>query len=74
MHGWEITCGNCGVKKPASLWMQTLIGDLPGGELQCPDCKVAIKREVKSCKEIGSGESKRIIPEKVEVIRIRSRL
>ena len=74
MHGWNITCGNCGSTSPASSWVQTVMGDLPKGDLQCPDCKVAIRRVVKSYKKIGHGKYERIVPERVEVIKIQSRL
>ncbi len=40
----EITCGACGVKSDAGLWIQTLSGlKLPDGYFQCPECKTAIR-------------------------------
>ena len=40
----EITCGACGVKSDAGLWIETLSGlKLPDGHYQCPECKKAIR-------------------------------
>lgn len=45
---WRISCGECGQTSIADQWLETVMGPLPAGHLQCPECKVAIKKKV-SC-------------------------
>ena len=74
MNGWQITCGVCGQTNDTSLWMETLMGPLPGADLQCPNCKVAIRRKALGSKTIGSGDLKRTIPERICIEKIPARL
>lgn len=73
---WTITCGECGATAPTDQWMETLMGTkLPAGQVQCPECKVAINRvsEAPTVFEAGNGKTM-IIPGDVHLERVPSYL
>ncbi len=43
---WRINCGECGKTSIADQWLETAMGPLPAGHLQCPECKAGIKKNM----------------------------
>lgn len=43
----SIKCGKCGKENTFDKWTRDGLGqDLPPNVFQCPDCKIAIRREI----------------------------
>ena len=70
----NITCGSCGNTFDSTRWVETVMGPLPGGDFQCPHCKVAIRRKALGTKIIGSGDTARLVPDRIVIERIQPRL
>jgi hypothetical protein len=62
-QGWAAKCGNCDNLSTMSQWLSPAIEKLQVGVMQCPVCKVRIRRRGVGAVEIDGY----IIPERVVV-------
>lgn len=70
----HITC-KCGHTAPFDEFTRTLInGDLPPGQFQCPGCGFAWQRKESEYSLIWAGDESLVIPGKMEILTIESRL
>ena len=70
----QISC-KCGHTAPFEDFTRTLIhGELPPGQFQCPGCGFAWKRQESEHRLIWAGDESLVIPGKVEILTIESRL
>lgn len=70
----NITC-QCGhVADLADFCRVPLFGELPPGQFQCPKCMTAWKRRESEHRILRSGSEAIIIPGRVEVLMVDSRL
>lgn len=72
---WMMLTCQCGHQADIDAFCKTTIsGNLPNGHFQCPACGVAWKRRESEHRIIRAGKEAMIIPGKVEIITIQSRL
>jgi len=72
---WMMLTCKCGHQADIDLFCKTVIsGDLPNGHFQCPACGFAWRRKESEHRLITAGSESMIIPGKVEIVAIESRL
>jgi hypothetical protein len=70
----KITC-KCGHTAPFNDFCRSPVyGDLPAGQYQCPGCGFAWQRKESEHRLIWAGDESLVIPGKMEILTIESRL
>ena len=68
---WKITCKHCKKSTSADLWLESALGiPYPKETYQCPECKIAFKREHGVPIVFKSGDKEMIIPGKITLTQI----